>query len=190
MADALVAEVVRPALFYEGQFEGGMVRLWSGIGEISLEGNTWTGGGHMLTISPIGENNELRAEGFEVTLSGMPSSTLSQALANMRSGKTGRLWLAVLDEADDVIGYYELQEGRLDVPHFRTGADGASVITVRYESVLIDLDNARDRRYTHEDLQIDHPGDKGFEFVAKLQDAQIGAVASPVATPALHTNAR
>jgi hypothetical protein len=32
---------------------------------------------------------------------------------------------------------------------------------------------ARVRRYTHEDQQIDAPGDKFFEFIPSLQDAQI-----------------
>jgi hypothetical protein len=199
MQTALQAEVVRPVIFFEGEFWSGggivTVRLFTGYGTLTWNSVTWTGGGHLLSISPIGENAELRAEGFEVVLSGMPSGSITTALEGMRQGRPGTLWLGFFDEANAVIADpYILQRGRLDIAPLRMGGE-TSIISARYESILIDLDTPRDRRMTHEDLQIDHPGDLGFQYVGKLQDARImwggpGAAASPLTTPLPLTNAR
>jgi hypothetical protein len=70
--------------------------------------------------------------------------------------------------ADPVLQF----EGRLDVPAIEDGEDTAT-IAISYESELIDLERARERRYTPEDQAIDYPGDLGFAYVAALQDAQI-----------------
>jgi len=46
-------------------------------------------------------------------------------------------------------------------------------VNITGESRLIDLEIARERRYTSEDQKIDFPDDKGFEFVADLQNKEI-----------------
>ena len=55
---------------------------------------------------------------------------------------------------------------------------GKPSIRFRYASKLADLERARVRRQTHEDQQIDCPGDRFFEFVGPLSDKKIqwGAV--------------
>jgi hypothetical protein len=53
--------------------------------------------------------------------------------------------------------------------------DGAErcEIQITYESRLIDLNRAREWRYTHESQQQISPGDLGFEYVAGLQEREI-----------------
>lgn len=195
MASAIDAEVVWPAVLYAGVFATGTVRLWDGIGDLSWDGHTWTGSGHLLGISAVGENEELRAEGFEVTLSGLPLTSLEVALLNIRQGMPGYVWLALLNASGTVISDpYLLVEGRLDNAPVLDAPDKSDIST-RYEDVLIDLDKARDRRYTNEDQQIEHPDDTGFRYVPMLQDKVFffggpGAGASLVAPPLLLTNAR
>jgi hypothetical protein len=62
--------------------------------------------------------------------------------------------------------------GRLDVPTIMDGADRCE-IQITYESRLIDLNRAREWRYTHESQQQISPGDRGFEYVAGLQEREI-----------------
>jgi len=177
MAAAIAAGTVRPAILYEGVFVSGGVdqylRLWTGVGDLSWNGYTWTGGGQLLAISPIEEASEVRAVGFTVTLSGMPSALIANALTNARQGKPGTLWLALFDSAGAVIADpYQLQGGRLDFTIIEDNGDTCT-IGAQYESRLVDLERPRERRYTHEDQQLDYPGDLGFEYVASLQDKQI-----------------
>jgi len=168
----LQAASVEVGILFEGEFASGWVRLWSGIGNLSWDGKTWSGVGTLLGISAIDETSEIRASGLTVTLSGVPSDLLAAALGDARSGKTGRVYLAFFSGGSVVADPVLQFQGRLDVPAIEDGED-TSTIAISYESELIDLERARERRYTPEDQAIDYPGDLGFAYVASLQDAQI-----------------
>lgn len=60
-------------------------------------------------------------------------------------------------------------EGRTDVPDIAKDGERCTV-SIHYESRLIALERPRERRITHEDQQIDYPGDRGREYIAGLQD--------------------
>lgn len=187
---AIQQSTLRPVLFYQGEFASSQyLRLWSGFGDVSWDGYTWTGGGNLLNISPLEERGDVKAQGFTITLSGMPSALVSLALASVRQGKPGKLWMGLFDSSDALIADpYQLRAGKLDISVIEDDGDSCT-IAMQYEDRLIDLDRARERRYTTEDQAIDYAGDLGFEFVPKLQDMQImwggpGSAASPVANSA------
>ena len=46
-------------------------------------------------------------------------------------------------------------------------------ISLTAESRLIDLERARERRYTSDDQKVRHPNDTGLDFVASLQEKEI-----------------
>jgi hypothetical protein len=66
-----------------------------------------------------------------------------------------------------------------------------SVLTITAESRLIDMNRARERRFTDADQQQLYPGDLGLQYVAGLQDKEFpwgrvdntGAVADAGYTP-------
>lgn len=172
VATQLQAGAVEPALLYEGEFASGFIRLWSGLGPLSWNGYTWTGVGTLGGISDIEETAEIRASGVTVTLSGIPSDLIAAVLSDARHGRAGRVYLAFFLAGSIVADPTLIFEGRLDVPSIDEGGDSAS-ISITYESELMDLERARERRWTPEDQAIDYPDDKGFDYVASLQDAQI-----------------
>ena len=177
MLTAIAAGTVRPAVLFEGVFVSGGVdqylRLWTGAGDLSWNGHTWTGSGELLGISPVEEAAEVRAVGFTVTLSGMPSALIANALTNARQGKAGTLWLALFDATGALIADpYQLQGGRLDFTVIEDNGDTCT-IGAQYEPRMVDLEKPRERRYTHEDQQLDYPGDLGFQYVPSLQDMQL-----------------
>jgi hypothetical protein len=49
----------------------------------------------------------------------------------------------------------------------------SATITINCENRLVEMNVSAERRYTHEDQQVDYPGDLGFQFVNSIQDAQI-----------------
>lgn len=178
------ADVFRPVLLVRLDWSSGVVRVWTGYGEIVLDGQTYWGVGDLGGISPIGESGDLGANGCTLTLSGVPSASISDALSNDSQGRSGKVWLASLSssgafEADP----YLIFDGKIDVTAIDD--DGTnSVISVTLEKELIDR-RVQSRRSTHEDQQIDYPGDMFFEFVAGLQDKVIpwgnkSAAAAPV----------
>lgn len=170
MKAAVNASTVRPAFLYEGEFEGGTLRLWTGQHTLVMSGNEWTGAGQLLSMAPVSETLDVRADGLSLSLSGMPSSLVSTMLANARYGKPGKLYFACLTNSGTVIDDpYLTFRGRFDQPEIDDTGDTCT-ITVRYENALIDLHRARRRNYTKDDQEIDFPGDKGFDFVPSLQD--------------------
>ncbi len=172
-ATALDAAVVRLAILYEGEFASGWLRLWSGVGPLSWNGFTWTGAGQLLSVGTLEETQDVIASGSSVTLSGIPVEVIESAINQAQQGAPGRVYLAVFDPNWVMIDAPVLAfAGRLDVPEVTDGQETCSV-TITYESRLIDLQTARELRHTHETQQVLYPGDRGFEYVASIQDREI-----------------
>lgn len=177
LGSSIVSEItsaqMSPFLLFEGEFASGTLRLWSGIGDLSWNSYTWTGVGSLASISSVTETADTSAQGITVSLSGIPSSLVSLFLGDVRQGSAGKVYLGFTDSSGDVISSpYMLFEGRLDVPAMEESAESA-VISITYESRLIDLERPRESRYTNEDQQREFAGDLGFEFVPSLQDITI-----------------
>jgi len=179
MTAAVQAGTVRPALLYEGEFDNGsggsaFVRLWSGLGTLTWNGQSWAGAGNLLGISEVRESTSLRANAFEVWLTGVSQTLVATALASARKNRSGKLWLALFNAGDfttPIADPYLLKKGRFDtIPIDDAGT--ASKITARYEDRLAALGIPRERRYTTADQALRAPGDRGFEYVEALQDAQ------------------
>jgi hypothetical protein len=65
-----------------------------------------------------------------------------------------------------------LFSGFMDVMTIEDNGE-TSTIQVSAENKLIAFQRTAVRRYTAEDQKIEHPTDKGFEFVAKIQEKEI-----------------
>jgi hypothetical protein len=179
MLAAIAAGTVRPALFYEGEFVDATtgaddtLRLWTGVGTYVWNSLNWTGGGRLMRVSIIEETQDLKAVGFSITMSGMPSADIRRMLGGVRQNKPGKLWLALFDAAGALIADpYLLKRGLFNVAPI---ADAGSTCTIeaQYEDRLISLERARERRYTPEDQQIDYPDDHGFDQVTALQELDV-----------------
>lgn len=172
-ATAVAASRVKPAILIEGLFDSGTLRLWTGFGTITWNGHEFTGGGNLLKIEPIEETGRIEALGTRLTISGIPAETVSLAVQEPYQGRLVKIYQALLDASGFVIADPDERfTGRADV--MALAEDGQSAtISLSIESRLIDLQRPRERRYTHDDQRIYYPADKGFEFVAKIQDREI-----------------
>lgn len=163
------ADVFYPVMLIELDWSSGAVRAWTGYGEISWGGNTYYGVGDFGSVSPIGESNNLGANGVTLTLSGVPSDAIAEALTNDSQGRSGKIWIASLNRAGTFqADPYLIFDGLIDVTGIDDSGDTAT-ISVSLEKELIDR-RVQSRRSTHEDQQIDYPGDLFFEYVAGLQN--------------------
>lgn len=170
---AITSGVVKPILFYEGEFASGTLRLFTGHGSISWNGETWTGDAGLLRFSSVRESSDLQAVNFTISLAGEVPSLISVALAQVRRGKPGTLWLGFLDANNAVIVDPILcVKLRADRPEIHPDPQ-ACVISIAYESRLIDATKLRERRFTAQDQKIDYPTDTGFDHVPYLQDKVI-----------------
>lgn len=165
-------QVLQPFLLAEFEFSGGTQRFWTGGGDLPWNGNTYTGTGLMGRVSGINETLELRASGVVFELNGLDPALLATALTEDYQGRTCRAYLGTFQPdgaitADPTLIY----AGRMDVmgdeDDGRTGS-----IQLTAENHLVDLRRTRSWRNTDQDQKQLYPGDRGFEFVAALQDKE------------------
>jgi len=172
MLSQISSASVSPIIFLYGEFSSGNVRMWSGLGDITWDAQTWIGAGNLVQISNIEETAEIKATGIVVTFNGIPADMISLVLQDVRQGALGKVWLGFLSSGTIVADPYLLFEGRIDTPVISEDAETCS-IAITYESRLIDLSRPRASRYTDQDQQREFPGDLGMEFIPALQDKEI-----------------
>ena len=156
--------------FLKSVWSSGTTYVWTGYDDISWDGQTWAGVGHFLGTSPIEETQDIRAVGAAFSLSGIPASLISLALADARQGNEVSLWIGALDDSGAVVADpYKVFSGLMDVPSIQEDGD-SSTITIQVENRLIELSRPRPVRYTDRFQQHRFSGDLGFEYVAALQN--------------------
>ena len=161
-----------PAFLIEFHFSP-VARFWTGIGIISWNGENWSGSGDVIKFTGIDETALVQATGIQFQLAGADAQLVSLALAEEVQGRAVNLYMAYLDGTGailaDPVGPFEYRMDTFDIDE----TPGASIITLSAESYLAGLERARPRRYTHEDQQIEFPGDLGLEFVTGIQNKEI-----------------
>ena len=192
LAQAVESPTVDIFFAVELFFDTSTLRFWSGLGEITLEGETYVGSGQMIQISSVDESLEISAKGATLTLSGLPSDLLSLAIQEPYQGRKCKIYFGLKDNKSQFLtqegGDYILSEtgsfidistseesvmaeifsGYLYQMNIDEGPD-VSTISVYLESRLIDLKRPRIRRYTSESQKSRFPNDRGFDFVEDLQ---------------------
>lgn len=173
MVTEVTAKSLRPIFLVKFEFDSGNVNFWSGIGDLVWNADTYTGSGDLLSISPAEESQQLKATNANFRLSGIPSSIISLALSEDYQGRMANLWFGMFDASRTIVADPFLHfKGRMDVMQPVLNGD-SSTITLSVESVLVDLERPKERRYTDEDHQSANAGDKFFEFVPGLVDKEI-----------------
>lgn len=167
------ADALCPIRLIKAEFDSGTVFLWSGIGVISYNGDTYLGAGHLLEISEIKEEQDLRSNGTSFKLSGVDSSLTAIALNEKVRGREISVYESVLDDIGQIVGEPYLSfSGAMDsMSMSENGAE--SSISIMAENDLSDLTIVRERRYTPEDQKAVYPDDRGLDFVPKIQDIEL-----------------
>lgn len=173
MLEVAAAELVRPIYLVKMEFDSDDLNLWSGLGNLVYSGDTYIGTGDLMAISSVKESEELVANGVNFTVSGITDPLLSKARDEPYQGRKITLYLGAFDENADIISSpVVLFSGFMDVMTISDSGE-TSTITIAAENKLISFERSSIRRFTAEDQKIDHPTDKGFEFVSKIAQQEI-----------------
>lgn len=165
------AAALQPILLAVFYFDSHPLRFWSGLGEIEIDGEIYTGAGSLLSISEISESTEMQANGMSFTLTGIPTSMISLAFNEDYQGRGCELLISAID-GFTVLPPYPLFGGLMDVMDFDIGAE-TTTITLNAESKLVLLNKAKVSRYTAEDQKRTWPDDAGLDFIAVQQNKEI-----------------
>ena len=156
----------------EAKFDSGNIRVWTGIDDITIGGNTYTGVGDLLSISSVEDTNELSSNGLTLSLSGMNKEVLDIALTENFQNRIVNLFMGFLTGKNESAGEFQLYSGRITDMSINDGPR-ANTITIETENRLVDLTRPSNLRYTAEAQQNLFSGDKGMDFVADIQEAII-----------------
>lgn len=160
-------------LAIEAEFDSGTIRLWTGIDDLTISSQSYTGAGELLSISNVEESTDLKSAGLTVGISGMDTTVLNLALTENYQNRFITLYLGYLmGKTNEVAGTLVLFKGRMTTLAIADTPQGSN-ITINAENRLIDLDRPCNFRYTKESQNFLHSGDTGFNRVASLQDKEI-----------------
>lgn len=165
---ALGQSEIQPYLAVEFLFDSGPLRLWTGYGDKTVAGNTYTGGGTLLSIDGLGEVSDLSAKSITITLSGMPAAVISAAIQEPYQRRKCRVYLGEISVSDVV----EIFSGSLNNMNIQDSAQDGEVSVV-VDSKLVELERSSGRRYTSENQKSRYPSDTFFDYVSSIQDADI-----------------
>lgn len=166
---ALQAPDVQLALLVSIAFRSETAYLWSGLGDLFWNGQTWKGLGALLGLTVSEDAATVEARGITVLLSGLDSDLLADLQGEFQPGLPATVYLAVWSGGAIIPDPLVMWAGRTDQPTVDVAPD-AVTISQACESRLADMNVAVDRRLTHLDQQMDWPGDLGLQFVDAIQE--------------------
>lgn len=167
---------VNPFFAVKIEFPSGTLRLWTGLGTVTIASESYSGVGSFLGVSSIEESEEFKATGLELTLSGIPTSLIGTMLTDNYQGSLVTVFFGFIDEASTGISIiadpFIVYKGLVDTLELSENAQNVTA-KLKVESRLIAMEETKARRYTNEDQQITHSSDTSLRFVAGLQDKEI-----------------
>lgn len=171
MIQNLTANTVYLAYLLDITFSSGPAYVWSGLGSLTFDGDTYQGVGSLGQIGQITETNEVRANGTTVQLSGIDSTLREDCLSDIQIGAPVTLYLATLDPiAKSITATYTIFAGTVDKPVHRTSPDSLT-IALSLENKLYNMQRANCRRYTSADQRIYYSDDISMSWIEMLNNA-------------------
>ena len=157
----------------KAEFDTDDIRVWSGNDDLTVNSETYTGAGSLLTVGGVEEDLEMKSVGLSLALSGMDSTVLDYALTENYQNRPITLLLGFLmGGSNESAGELTLFKGRMTSLTINDTPDGAT-ISIDSENRLVDLERPSNLRYTTESQHFLNSGDTGFNRVQGLQDKQI-----------------
>lgn len=169
---ALTQRTISPYYAIKLDFDGGILRIWTGAGEKTLSiggyNNTFTGAQGLLGISGLEEVADLSAKKVTLSLDGLDSNVLSIALGEKYQRRPITIYFGEASVSDYIVAF----KGKVDTLKIQDDGQSSS-IELTAESDLIELERASRRRYTHESHKARNANDDFFTYVQAIQDVSI-----------------
>ena len=141
----------------------------SGIGTITYDSNDYLGVGQFGSISNMTESEVLRPTSLTLTLSGVDSNLITEALDSGDYGDIVTIYNGYRqDDGTLVADPLLIWKGKFEFASISQGEQSIVSITVQHDlAVLNEKDGGR---ITDEDQQVRFPGDVAFEFIHDMEN--------------------
>lgn len=151
----------------------GTVYLWSGVGNLTWDGITWSSVGTLGAISPVKYSSDISIQELSFILSGLPPTVTEWVQADLRN-RVAEAWLACIDRRGKVVeDPYQVVEALEDFPSFSVGEDGTATVSIVARSGFYTLLRGIDQVHSSEDQHRLYPDDTGCDLITGLQQQQI-----------------
>lgn len=150
--------------------EGGQLRFWSGLGDLTINQQDYIGSGALLSVKPSEEANGVNAKGATIALSGIDQSITNFVIGLPYQNRPANILLGI--KVSNVYTWINVFSGFMDTMTITEDGETTN-IEIKCENRLIDMLRPRERRYTKEDQQSRFPDDKGLNFVHEMKEKQI-----------------
>ena len=149
-------------------FEVGPLYLWTGVGDRTIGSNTYLGTGQLLTLGGMEEVGDLSAKSMSLSLEGVDSAIISLALQEPYQRRKARVYMG----EKSVSSVVQIFTGQMDQMSIQDSGE-TSTVNLVIESKLVELERARNWRYTNESHKSRYSDDNFFTYVQKIQDKSV-----------------
>lgn len=156
-------------LYLFGQIDhpDGMVYLWTGIGSIEWDGNTYTGKGRLATIGQINKTQELTLDQRVMRLAAVNPDDLALLTAAIRN-RTATIYLGAVEDGAVVADPYLLDEITMDSQSFPVDESGVASIQLTGFAGIWTLERALSIAWSSEEAKKEYPDETGFDLIPLL----------------------
>jgi hypothetical protein len=169
LVTASQSDTVVPIFLLQLAYDSGTVRFHTGLGDISFNGNTYTGVGDFGSFSAIEEPSGIEETAIDLILSGVDASLVSLSFNEFYQGRTATIWLGFKNVTTGaLIAPTIVFLGVIDNTKINLGKTATIILRVTNNSAFWSRIN--DKRYTDEDQQATYPGDTAFKYIAQIQE--------------------
>ena len=165
----LRSEVSHVLVFFHLDFDGGLLRLHTGLGDLVWGGNTWTGIGNIADIPNIEEGPGASPRAITLRASGLDSDILDAAFAEDYINRECILYMGALNTSGGLVADPdEIFRGGIQQMIMTMGGDDGDTIDIVVESELERLNRPGSARYSNAYHQSEQASDEFFEYAALL----------------------
>lgn len=149
IVDAIRRRKGRLVLLHEVDHPDGIMRAWSGTGNLSYAGYTWKGIGDLVAIDPIPFSRKTEVRVITVTLGAVKTSQLQFITAKVR-GRVAQLSLAALKPAKREVNgdVYTICRGLCDSQDHKIDAQRGATIVLTVNQPIFILDRTPNLAWT------------------------------------------
>jgi hypothetical protein len=169
MQAALASGSIQPFFLAALSFLSPVQYVWTGVGNLVFEGNTYIGVGSFGSFGGVSEGVQVEAQGTSIMLSGLDPVWLDSCLTEFTPGSPAIISFGLMANGVIIGTPYQIFVGTMDSPAISIDQTTAS-ITIVLENRMIDLARPSGRLYTSADQRLYFPQDTGFGWVEQLAD--------------------
>ena len=150
------------------------LRLWSGRGEQTFNGETYIGGGQIFKVGAFENTLGNPVRRMEIQVSVLDEVRLASFLEFLPPFEVTVKYVGRKTLDDAWVELPQGYKGRASTPRIYKG-----ILTLELETYFGDIDYGDQKQWSHEDQMARFPGDKGLEYMRALEDEDVSTTWPP-----------